>query len=129
MEMVLDTNLQPCGFCRRCAIHDDPGGCLTVSEYVRQQTKISTKRFTWFADEDLFVAEASDVAAFAGPDAGRRDPDLRDGFTLVSHVTGHGVEFVASKWERDREGDLLWIDYEPIGTGQPLKCRVRIFND
>ena len=21
--------LAPCGYCRRCAIHDDPGGCLT----------------------------------------------------------------------------------------------------
>lgn len=23
----------PCGYCRRCAIHDDPGGCLTVQEW------------------------------------------------------------------------------------------------
>jgi len=22
--------LTPCGYCRRCAIHDDPGGCLEV---------------------------------------------------------------------------------------------------
>jgi len=22
--------LAPCGYCRRCAIHDDPGGCLEV---------------------------------------------------------------------------------------------------
>lgn len=29
--------LAPCGYCRRCAIHDDPGGCLTVDRYVRQQ--------------------------------------------------------------------------------------------
>ena len=29
--------LAPCGYCRRCAIHDDPGGCLTVERYVRQQ--------------------------------------------------------------------------------------------
>lgn len=27
--------LAPCGYCRRCAIHDDPGGCLTVEHYVR----------------------------------------------------------------------------------------------
>ena len=26
----------PCGYCRRCAIHDDPGGCLTVEAYVRE---------------------------------------------------------------------------------------------
>lgn len=29
--------LAPCGYCRRCAIHDDPGGCLTVEHYVRKQ--------------------------------------------------------------------------------------------
>lgn len=28
--------LAPCGHCRRCAIHDDPGGCLTVEHYVRK---------------------------------------------------------------------------------------------
>lgn len=27
--------LTPCGWCRRCAIHDDPGGCLTVEAYIR----------------------------------------------------------------------------------------------
>ena len=28
--------LAPCGCCRRCAIHDDPGGCLTVEAYARE---------------------------------------------------------------------------------------------
>lgn len=28
--------LAPCGYCRRCAIHDDPGGCLEVERYVRE---------------------------------------------------------------------------------------------
>lgn len=23
----------PCGYCRRCAIHDDPGGCLEVYDW------------------------------------------------------------------------------------------------
>lgn len=23
----------PCGYCRRCAVHDDPGGCLTVQAW------------------------------------------------------------------------------------------------
>lgn len=27
--------LQPCGYCRRCAVHDDPGGCLEVEKYQR----------------------------------------------------------------------------------------------
>lgn len=26
----------PCGWCRRCAIHDDPGGCLEVSAWERE---------------------------------------------------------------------------------------------
>jgi hypothetical protein len=28
--------LAPCGYCRRCAIHDDPAGCLTVEAYERE---------------------------------------------------------------------------------------------
>lgn len=28
-----DDPFAPCGYCRRCAIHDDPAGCLTVEEY------------------------------------------------------------------------------------------------
>lgn len=33
----IDTErLNPCGYCRRCAIHDDPGGCLEVSCYERE---------------------------------------------------------------------------------------------
>lgn len=26
----------PCGSCRRCAIHDDPGGCLEVERWERE---------------------------------------------------------------------------------------------
>ncbi len=33
----IDTSrLAPCGYCRRCAIHDDPGGCLEVEAYERE---------------------------------------------------------------------------------------------
>jgi len=27
---------KPCGYCRRCAIHDDPGGCLEVAAWERE---------------------------------------------------------------------------------------------
>jgi hypothetical protein len=27
---------EPCGYCRRCAVHDDPGGCLTVEAWARE---------------------------------------------------------------------------------------------
>ena len=30
------SKLAPCGYCRRCAIHDDPGGCLEVEAYERE---------------------------------------------------------------------------------------------
>lgn len=26
----------PCGYCRRCALHDDPGGCLEVERWARE---------------------------------------------------------------------------------------------
>lgn len=26
----------PCGYCRRCAIHDDPAGCLEVEKWERE---------------------------------------------------------------------------------------------
>lgn len=25
--------LTPCGYCRRCSLHDDPGGCIEVYHY------------------------------------------------------------------------------------------------
>lgn len=32
--------LAPCGYCRRCAIHDDPGGCLTVEAYTWEHPEV-----------------------------------------------------------------------------------------
>lgn len=32
LEIDLE-KLTPCGWCRRCAIHDDPGGCLVVYQH------------------------------------------------------------------------------------------------
>lgn len=35
--MTTTTNIpEPCGYCRRCAIHDDPGGCLEVERWERE---------------------------------------------------------------------------------------------
>jgi hypothetical protein len=31
----------PCGYCRRCAIHDDPGGCLEVEAWARENPATS----------------------------------------------------------------------------------------
>lgn len=30
------SKLSPCGYCRRCSLHDDPGGCLEVEAYERE---------------------------------------------------------------------------------------------
>lgn len=27
---------EPCGYCRRCAVHNDPAGCLTVEAWERE---------------------------------------------------------------------------------------------
>lgn len=110
------SKLVPCGYCRRCEIHDDPGGCLTVSQYVREHTLVPTERFTWLPAEDLFVADASDLS----------DVDTRDGFTLVSGRTGAELTFISSDWKFGEDG-LLWIDYAPISGD--FNCRVRLYND
>ncbi len=34
----------PCGYCRRCVIHDDPGGCLTVEAWEREQDPAALAR-------------------------------------------------------------------------------------
>lgn len=37
LPAVIDqARFAPCGYCRRCAIHDDPGGCLVVEDYERE---------------------------------------------------------------------------------------------
>lgn len=32
-EQVIPERFNPCGYCRRCAIHDDPAGCLEVEAF------------------------------------------------------------------------------------------------
>jgi hypothetical protein len=36
-KIKIDTEkFTPCGYCRRCSLHDDPGGCLEVYAYERE---------------------------------------------------------------------------------------------
>ena len=35
--------LEPCGWCRRCAIHDDPGGCLEVERWERENPEAAAR--------------------------------------------------------------------------------------
>jgi hypothetical protein len=30
----------PCGYCRRCAVHDDPGGCTTVEQFAARVAEL-----------------------------------------------------------------------------------------
>jgi len=87
---------------------------------------VSTRRFTYLADERMFVAEASDLPGF-----GRVYNDACDeGLTLVSHRTGCEIVCAVEHIERDREGDLLYWDLRPASSrNAPFSFTVRIFND
>jgi hypothetical protein len=42
----------PCGWCRRCALHDDPGACLTVEEYERDFAAVAAILIARAAEQD-----------------------------------------------------------------------------
>lgn len=58
---------EPCGYCRRCAIHDDPGGCLTVAEWERQHPVLAIQGWLasgWAAAyPTAFVSAVGDLLA------------------------------------------------------------------
>lgn len=86
---------------------------------------VSTDRFTYIAARNEFVADASDL-----PQLARVFDDACDvGLTLVSAKTGREVVFAVKHEERDREGDLLWLELGPATTHRHFYGTVRIFND
>jgi hypothetical protein len=95
--------------------------------------KIRTDRFTWAAEDRLFVTEASDLAdADFGP---VYDDAIDIGFTLVSEQTGREAVMVEHHREYDNEHDLLYTDFIPaeqlalVMRGAPPRFVVRVFND
>jgi hypothetical protein len=38
MTGMRQTPPAPCGYCRRCLLHDDPAGCLEVERWERENT-------------------------------------------------------------------------------------------
>lgn len=52
----------PCGYCRRCAIHDDPGGCLEVAAWERANPEIAAQYLEpWARPLDIEPADADDI--------------------------------------------------------------------
>lgn len=49
---------EPCGYCRRCAVHDDPGGCLEVEAWARENDPEG--RFEVFPPDDDQLAGLPD---------------------------------------------------------------------
>jgi hypothetical protein len=98
-------------------------------------TRLSTRNFTYYSPDRLFVAEASDL----GRDfrRGRVYDDACDvGFTLVSHATGAEIVFASNGETRDADGDVLYEEFVPVAhrapTGARLpvpSVRVHILND
>jgi hypothetical protein len=95
---------------------------------VLHPTPVSTDRFTFSAAEGLFVAELSDLGRNFR--FGQIYDDACDvGLTLVSAKSGREIVFAVEHEERDREGDLLWIDLAPVRGQSPGCWKVRLFND
>ena len=55
----------PCGYCRRCAVHDDPGGCLTVEAWARENDPEGKLDAPWFrANHEYESDEATGLAGY-----------------------------------------------------------------
>jgi len=102
---------------------------------ILQPTVISTEhlvsRFDGYEQATVMSAEASSL----GWQPSRVYDDACDiGYTLISHKTGAMVVFAESHRET-HEGDLLYTDYEPVGTPMSgiryngIPCLLRIYND
>lgn len=86
--------LAPCGYCRRCAIHDDPGGCLVVQDYVEQTLVVLdgfSDRYREAWDRNLMTYEEL-VAA-----RDRHRPEAPEGGLATFESLSARYEFVARK--------------------------------
>lgn len=85
---------------------------------------VDTSRFTFVREENMLVAEASDL-----PEMSRVWDDACDtGYTLVSHTTGNEYVYAVTHIET-REGDLLYWDLTAAKASEDVGITVRIFND
>jgi hypothetical protein len=50
----------PCGYCRRCLLHDDPGGCLVVEAWERENPVAAARAYApWYRE---LLAERAEQA-------------------------------------------------------------------
>lgn len=98
---------------------------------VLRPTLVGTSMFTFVKEENMLVAEASDLPPF-----GRVYDDACDeGYTVVSSDTGREVVYAVSGIHRP--DDLLWWDLTPADmrdrnidrTGGKSLPTIRIYND
>lgn len=95
---------------------------------ILRPTPVSTDRFTYERATGIFAAELSDFGR--GFRLGQVYDDACDvGLTLVSAKTGRGIVFSVYQEQRDRDGDLQWIDLEPADVRERGVARVRLYND
>jgi hypothetical protein len=95
---------------------------------VMRPAPVPSTRFLWIAQEQRFVAEASDLGRQF---FGRVYRDACDvGLTLISRHDGSELVFVVDH-EEWREGDILWWDLVPADTvdRRRVSFTVRVFND
>lgn len=92
---------------------------------ILRPTPVSSKQFTFVAEENLLVAEASSL-----PDLGRVYDDACDDGLTVLHENNREVVYAVNHIERNTD-DLLYWDLIPVKAFGSLigLPRVRIFND
>jgi hypothetical protein len=76
-----------------------------------------TDQFSYSSAERQFTAEASELRLDGWP------PRI----TLISQKTGSRVVFIQSRVSRDREGDVLFVEY--ANKDPMVNCTIRILND
>lgn len=94
---------------------------------VLRPTPVSSDRFTYSADGNLLVAEASDLGRH--PFGQVYDDACDEGLTVISARTGREVVYAVSSVHRDTEGDLTHWDLRPVAPGDVGLPTLRIFND
>jgi hypothetical protein len=54
----------PCGYCRRCLLHDDPGGCLEVARWERENPEAAAQAIARYWADGARAYEAVEAALY-----------------------------------------------------------------
>ena len=117
----------PCGVCRRCAVHDDPGGCLVVEkwardakyDYVIRDVRDNGEFLSWATVDYLVNGEVTETETFTGSTEeppGYTGLDLARSaaeawldaqtYTLEERLGPYGLE-----WQRERTADFADVPF------------------